>query len=119
MEQKTDRLYPTTPLEKDDLEQKVEKKLNDVNSYYYSNNDIKEMSTYFKDTNRKTKKKNKEYKKLTTKLKSFDTIVVIATTTSSITLSLTGIGLTAIPITTASAVRLSVGNKVLHETVMQ
>ena len=34
MEQKTDRLYPSIPLEKDDvLEQRLEKKLNDVNSF--------------------------------------------------------------------------------------
>ena len=34
MEQKSDRLYPTAPLEKDiNLEQRLEKKLNDVNSF--------------------------------------------------------------------------------------
>ena len=31
MEQRTDRLYPSAPLEKD-LEQRIEKKLNEVNS---------------------------------------------------------------------------------------
>ena len=34
MEAKTDRLYPRAPLEKDiDLEQRLEKDLNDVNSF--------------------------------------------------------------------------------------
>ena len=35
MEQKTDRLYPSAPLENknDDLEQRLEKKFNDVNSF--------------------------------------------------------------------------------------
>ena len=34
MEQKCDRLYPRAPLEKNfDLEQRLEKKINDVNSF--------------------------------------------------------------------------------------
>ena len=89
MEQKSDRLYPSAPLKKDDLEQRLEKKLKDVNSFNNSINSIREMITYFKDKNNKSKKKHKKYKMLTTKLKSFHTIVVIATTSSSITLWLT------------------------------
>ena len=49
---------------------------------------------------------------ITTIIKSFDTIVTIATKTSSITLSLTGIGLIAIPISTATAGGFSIGNNV-------
>ena len=42
MEAKTDRLYPSAPLEKDiNLEQRLEKKLNDVNSFNNHNNNIK------------------------------------------------------------------------------
>ena len=48
---------------------------------------------------------------ITTILKSFDTIGIIATTLSSFTLSLTGIGLKAIPLSTATACGLSMGNK--------
>ena len=33
MEQNSERLYPSAPLEKDDLDQRLEKKLNDVNSF--------------------------------------------------------------------------------------
>ena len=34
MDQKTDRLYPTAPLlENNDLEKRLEKKINDVNSF--------------------------------------------------------------------------------------
>ena len=77
------------------------------------------MITYFKDKNKKSKKKYKKYETLTTILKSFDTIVIIATTSSSITLSVTGIGLLAIPISAATACGLSITNKVLYEIVMQ
>ena len=75
------------------------------------------MVTFFKDKNNKSKKKYKKYKTITTILKSFDRFVIIATTSSSITLSLTGIGLIVIPISTASACALSIGNKVLYEVI--
>ena len=76
------------------------------------------MITYFKDKNHKSKKKYKNYRTITTILKSFDTFVIIATTSSSITLSLTGIGLIVIPISTATACGLSIGNKVLYEIII-
>ena len=120
MDQKTDRLYPSAPLEKDiNLEQRLEQKINDVNSFNNHINNIKEMISYFKDKNNKSKKKHKKYKTLTTILKSFDTIVIIATTSTSITLSVTGIGLLAIPISTATACGLAITNKVLYEIVIQ
>ena len=62
MEAKTDRLYPSAPLENMDFEQRLEKKLNDVNSFNNQINNIKEMITYFKDKNHKLKKKYKIYK---------------------------------------------------------
>ena len=45
MDQKCDRLYPSAPLENSDLEQRLEKKLNDLNSFNNSINNIKEMIT--------------------------------------------------------------------------
>ena len=61
MEQKTDRLYPSAPLEKDvNLEQRIEKRLSEVNSFNNHINKIKEMITYFKDKNNKSKKKYKK-----------------------------------------------------------
>ena len=63
MEAKTDRLCPSAPFEKDfDLEQRLEKKLNDVNSFNNSINNIKEMITYFKDKNNKSKRNIKNIK---------------------------------------------------------
>ena len=50
MEQKCDKLCPTAPLlENFDLEKRLEKKINDVNSFNNHINNIKEMITYFKD----------------------------------------------------------------------
>ena len=58
MEQKcTDRLYPSAPLlENIDLEKRLEKKINDVNSFKNHINNIKELITYFKDKNQKSKR---------------------------------------------------------------
>ena len=96
-----------------DLEQRLETKLNDVNSFINRISNIKEMITYFKDENNKSGKKYKNYKMLTTILKSFDTYVLIATTMSSVIMTLTGIGLIAIPISSGIACGLTISNKVI------
>ena len=77
--------------------------MNDVNSFINRISNTKEIITYFKAKNNKSKKKHKKYRTLTTVLKSFETFVIIATTSNSITLILTGIGLIAILISTATA----------------
>ena len=119
MESKTDRLYPTAPLlENIDLEKRLEKKINDVNSFNNHINNIKEMITYFKDKNNKSKKKNKKYKTLSTVLESVDSIVIITATSMSITLSVTGIGLIILPISAGIACTLSLGNKILHKLII-
>ena len=119
MEQKCDRLYPSAPFENKniDLEQKLEKKRNDVNSFNNHINNIKEMVAYFKDKNHKSKKKYKNYKTLNTILESVDSIVIIAATSTSITLSVTGFGMIILPISAGIACGLSLGNKVLHKLI--
>ena len=118
MDQKCDRLYPSAPLENIDLEKRLEKKINDVNNFNNHINNIKEMITYFKDNNNKSKRKYKNYKTLNTILESVDSIVIIGATSTSITLSITGIGLIILPISAGIACTLSLGNKVLHKLVM-
>ena len=81
-------------------------------------NNIKGMITYFKDKNNKSKKKYKKYKLLTTIVNSFDTFVIIATTSSSINLSLTGIALIVIPTSTATTFGLSISEKVIYEIII-
>ena len=57
MEQKCDKLYPSAPLlENIDLEKRLEKKINDVNSFNNHVNNIKEMITYFKEKNNRSKR---------------------------------------------------------------
>ena len=119
MEQKCNKLYPSAPLlENIDLEKRLEKKINDVNSFNNHINNIKEMITYFKDKNNKSKKRYKNYKSLNTILQSVDSIVIIGATSTSITLSVTGIGLIILPISAGIACTLSLGNKILHKLII-
>ena len=76
------------------------------------------MITYFKDKNHKSKKRYKNYKTLNTILESVDSIVIIAATSTSITLSVTGIGLIILPISADTACTLSLGNKRLHKLII-
>ena len=77
------------------------------------------MITYFKDKNYKSKKRYKKNERLSRTLKSFHTIFIIATTSISITFSLTGIDLIVLPISSCIVCGLSITNKVLYEIVSQ
>ena len=119
MEPKCEKLYPSAPLlENIDLEKRLEKKINDVNSFNNHINNIKEMITYFKDKNNKSKKGYKNYKTLNTILESVDSIVIIGARSTSVTLSVTGIGLIILPISAGIACTLSLGNKMLHKLIL-
>ena len=85
--------YPSAPLEKNELEQRLEKKLNVVHSFINSTNNIEKMITYFKDKNHKSKNRCKNYKTLNTILELVDSFVIIGATSTSITLSINGFGL--------------------------
>ena len=69
------------------------------------------MIKYFKDKNHKSKKRHKNYKTLNTILESVDTIVIIGATSTSITLSITGVSVIVLPISAKIACTLSLGNK--------
>ena len=119
MEQKCDKLYPSAPLlENINLEKRLEKKINDVNSFNNHVKNIKEMITYFKDKNHKSKKRYKNYKTLNIVLVSVDIIVIIGATSTSITLSVTGIGLIVLPISAGIVCGISLGNKILHKLII-
>ena len=64
-------------------------------------------------------KEYKNYKTLTTILKSFDTFDIIATTSSSLTLSLTGFGIIVIPISSSMACEKTNSNKVIYDVFLK
>ena len=118
MDQRSDRFYPSVPLENNDLEQRLRKKLTVYNNFNYHVNNIKEMITYFKDKNHESKEKYKNFKIRTTILESVDSIFIIGPTSTSITLPITGIGLIVLPISVGIACTLSLFNKVLLKLII-
>ena len=76
------------------------------------------MITYFKEKNNKSKKQYKNYKTLNTVLESIDSIVIIGATSTSTTLSITGVGLIILPISAGIACPLSLGNKLLQKLII-
>ena len=72
------------------------------------------MIAYFKDKNHKSNNKYKNYKTLNTKLESVDSIVIIGATATSISLSITSVGLITLPISASVACTLSLGKNVLY-----
>ena len=89
--------------------------MNDVNSFNISINNIEEMITYFKEKNPNTKKKYKGIGTLTSLIKSVD---IVGATTTSVTLSFTGVGLLVVPISAENASALSLGNKLKHKIII-
>ena len=55
---------------------------------------------------------------MNTVLEYVDSIVIIGATSTSITLSITGVGLIILPISGGIACGLSLGNKVLHKLII-
>ena len=66
----------------------------------------------------KSKKRYKNYKTLNTVLETVESIIIPGATSLSITLSLTGVVLTVLPISAAVARTLSLGNKVLPKLII-
>ena len=76
------------------------------------------MITDSKDKNN-NRKRNRKNSTTTTLPKSLGTIVNIATTSSSNTMSPTGTSLIVIPISIGLACGLTISNKIIYERVMQ
>ena len=92
--------------------------MNDINSFNNSINNNKKMISYFKDKSHKLKQKYKKYKILNKMLQSVETIVIIAATSTSTTLSVTGIGWIVLPISAGIVCTYSLGNKVIHQLII-
>ena len=88
-----------------------------MNSFNNHIKNTKEMISFYRDNNHKSKKNYKNYKSLNTKLESVDSIIINGATSTSITLSIIGLGLITLPISAGIARTLSLGNKVLHKLI--
>ena len=117
MEQGAPKPYPSAIPERKKYawEERLEKKLNGVNSFFHSIINIKEKITYFKGKNYKSKTKFERFKTLTVILRSVDGIVIFGATIASKTLPATGVGLIVVPISAVVECALSLSNKIIHE----
>ena len=117
MEQNCDGSYPSAPLEDNDLQKRIEKTIDDVNSFNSSINN-KKMIKNLKDKKNKSKKRYRNYKAQNTVSESVDSIFSIGATSTSIRLSITGVGLNILPISAGIASALSLRNKVLQKLII-
>ena len=98
------KLHPSVPIAPfTNVEWRLEKKTNNIKNFKTSINNLKEVIIYFKDENRRTKKGYKNYKVLPSIFETIDNFVIIATTSSSATLTMTSFGMPVIPISTGIA----------------
>ena len=107
MEQK---LYPTlspsAPYDNDLVESMINKQLQSalqsesqkVNSFNNSIQNISLMMKYYEMEEEKYKQKYTKYKLINNLIHSLDGIIVIRTTSTSVTLSITGVGIIVVPI---------------------
>ena len=107
MEQK---LYPTlspsAPYDNDLVESMINKRLQSalqselqkVNSFNNSIQNISLMMKYYEMEEKKYKQKYTKYKLINNLINSLDGIIVIGTTSTSVTLSITGVGIIVVPI---------------------
>ena len=106
MEQKLyPSLTPSTPAPYDvksminkRLHSGLQSELQKVNSFNTSIQNISLMMKYYEMEERKNKQKYNKYKLIHNLINSLDSIIVIGTTSASISLSITGVGIIVVPI---------------------
>ena len=97
MEQK---LYPSmAPSAPYDVESKINRQLAKVSSFNNSIQHISLMRKYYEIEERKYKTKYTKCKLINNIINSTDGLIIIGTTSTSVTLSITGVGIVVVPIT--------------------
>ena len=81
------------------INKRLQSKLQKVNSFNNSIQNISLMRKYYELEENKYKKKDTEYKLINNLINSTDGLIIIGTTSASVTLSITGVGIIVVPIT--------------------
>ena len=81
------------------LQSALQNELQKVNSFNNSIQNISLMMKYYEMEEKKYKQKYTKYKLINNLINSLDGIIVIGTTSASISLSITGVGIIVVPIT--------------------
>ena len=93
------KLYPSAPYLNSDVQPMINKQLTKVSSFKNSIQNTSLMMKYYEMEENKYKKKYNNYKLINNLINSTDGLIIIGTTSASVVLSITGVGIIAVPIT--------------------
>ena len=106
----TEKLYPCLR-ESDNLDIR----LKEINSFNISNQNTKDIQTFYNREAKKYKKKSKTYKIINGLIQSIDGVSVLAVSSTCVTLSVTGVGLVVVPIASGKGAGLCIFSKIAGE----
>ena len=104
------KLYPSLR-ESDSLDFRIK----EMNSFNISIQNINDIKTFYNHECKKYKKKSKTYKIINGLIQSIDGVLLLGVSLTAITLSVTGVGLIVIPITSGIGAGVSIISKILNE----
>ena len=110
-----EKLYPSLQPQVDSLEQHLNLRLKEINSFNNSIQNIKDMKNFYNHEAKKYKKKSKQYKLINCLIQSVDGVSILAVSSTCVTLSITGVGLVVVPVASGIGAGLCIISKLLGE----
>ena len=110
-----EKLYPSLQPQVDSLEQHLNLRLKEINSFNNSIQNIKDIKTFYNHEAKKYKKKSKQYKLINCLIQSVDGVSILAVSSTCFTLSMTGVGLVVVPVASGIGAGLCIISKLLGE----
>ena len=96
----TPQTAPSAPYDVESMiNKRLQSELQKVNSFNNSIQNISLMTKYYELEENKYKKKYTKYKLINNIINSTDGLIILGTTSASVTLSITGVGIIVVPIT--------------------
>ena len=110
-----EKLYPSLQQQVDSLEQHLNIRLKEINSFNNSIQNIKDIKNFYNHEAKKYKKKSKQYKLINCSIQSVDGVSILAVSSTCVTLSITGVGLVVVPVASGIGAGLCIISKFLGE----
>ena len=111
----SEKLYPSLQPQADSLEQHLNLRLKDINSFNISIQKIKDIEIFYNHEAKKYKKKSKQYKLKNCLIQSVDGVSVLAVSSTCVTRSITGVGLVVVPVASGIGAGLCIISELLGE----
>ena len=110
-----EKLYPSLQPQVDSLEQHLNLRLKEINSFNNSIQNIKDIKNFYNHEAKKYKKKSKQYKLINCLIQSVDGVSILVVSSTCVTLSITGVGLVVVPVASGIGAGLCIISKLLGE----